>query len=118
DLTLRDLQANLKKLGHPWEIAKAFDGSCPITPFEPINGNIDLQNLEFYLDINNTRRQNGNTKDMITPIVKLISFISNHFTLLPGDIVLTGTPAGVDALNPTDTINIGFNHKNYTSCVI
>jgi 2-keto-4-pentenoate hydratase/2-oxohepta-3-ene-1,7-dioic acid hydratase in catechol pathway len=103
DLTLRDLQDELKAKGEPWERAKAFDGSCPLSPFSSV-GDIDQQNLNITLLRNGTVQQSGNTRDMLFPVVDLIADISRSFTLLPGDIILTGTPAGVGPLYPGDTI--------------
>lgn len=98
DLTLRDVQSQLKEKGHPWELAKSFDGSCPLSPFvrpEALNTSSDI---EFQLSIDGVLRQHGKTSDMITAITPLIVYISKHFTLMPGDVVLTGTPAGVGPL--------------------
>lgn len=104
DLTLRDIQQKLKASGHPWEIAKGFDGSCPCSSFQLVRPIDNLQNMEFSLTINGTLRQLGHTADMIFPIGVLITEISRYFTLMPGDIVLTGTPAGVAQLNPKDRL--------------
>lgn len=98
DLTLRDLQTELKQLGHPWERAKAFDGACPLTAFVPTAAFGDVTRATFSLSIDGTFRQRGNTEDMITPVLPLLAHISETFTLLPGDVVLTGTPAGVGVL--------------------
>jgi 2-keto-4-pentenoate hydratase/2-oxohepta-3-ene-1,7-dioic acid hydratase in catechol pathway len=105
DLTYRDVQTELKAKGHPWEIAKAFDRSCPISGFASIE-NVDLANIEFQLHINDVLKQSGNTGDMMTSVIDLIVYISNHFTLLPGDVVLTGTPAGVGSLSAGDRLKV------------
>lgn len=97
DLTLRALQSELKNLGHPWERAKAFDGACPLSPFIPAAG-LDARELQFTLEIDDALRQNGHVKDMLHPVLALIAQISEVFTLMPGDVVLTGTPAGVGPL--------------------
>lgn len=89
DLTLRELQAGFKKAGQPWEKAKAFDGSCPISGFIPVAEFGDAQQADLSLTINGEIRQQGNTRDMITPIIPLISYMSRFFTLRAGDIVLT-----------------------------
>lgn len=99
DLTLRDLQAQLKAKGHPWERAKAFDGACPLSSFVPLQGDDDLEALSFSLSIDGETRQRGHTGDMITPVLALLAHISQTFTLQPGDVVLTGTPAGVGTLH-------------------
>ena len=98
DLTLRDLQSRLKKKGHPWEIAKGFDGACPISGFAPYTKDIDLNDIGVKLVIDGEVRQHGNSAQMLTGVIPLLSYISQHFTLMPGDIVLTGTPAGVGQL--------------------
>jgi len=95
DFTARDLQRKQKELGLPWEIAKSFDHSAAIGTFISINEVADLQNLNFHLDINNETVQQGNTKEMIYPVGKIISYISQFFTLKIGDLIFTGTPAGI-----------------------
>lgn len=106
DLTLRDIQAQLKQLGRPWEIAKGFDGACPVAGFVEKARVQHPQQLEFSLTVNGVQRQHGNTANMIRGITQLISEMSQHFTLLPGDIVLTGTPAGVGPLSSGDTLQL------------
>jgi len=106
DLTLRDLQNELKQKGHPWEKAKAFDGSCPLSAFEPVESFDTLDDIELQLSVNGAIRQKGSSRQMLTDIVSLIEYISGWFTLNPGDVVLTGTPAGVGPLNPGDKLEI------------
>ena len=106
DLTLRDLQDDLKCQGHPWERAKAFDGSCPVSYFVPKSRIADHQNVSFTLQVNGQTRQHGNSKDMLLAINALISEISHTFTLLSGDIVLTGTPKGVGPLYAGDRLEV------------
>lgn len=103
DLTLRDLQSELKQKAHPWERAKAFDGACPLSEFVSTSG-LDLQSLELSLQRNGQIQQRGNTVDMLFPVYQLIAEMSRSFTLLPGDVVLTGTPAGVGPLQPGDEL--------------
>ncbi|MBZ4194992.1 MAG: fumarylacetoacetate hydrolase family protein [Candidatus Contendobacter sp.] len=98
DLTLRDLQNELKKKGYPWETAKAFDGACPLSPFLKPDALPDPQATDVALQVNGEWRQQGNTRQMIIGIFALMACISAHFTLQPGDVVLTGTPAGVGPL--------------------
>ncbi|WP_168012688.1 fumarylacetoacetate hydrolase family protein [Halomonas salinarum] len=98
DLTLRQVQTELKEKGHPWEVAKAFDGACPLSQFLRLSGPLDWSNLTFSLDIDEERRQTGHAKDMLFPIPELLAEMSRHFTLAPGDVVITGTPAGVGPL--------------------
>ena len=106
DLTLRDLQTELKRLGHPWERAKAWDGACPLSEFIAAEEVKDWQELELSLKINGIEKQRGKAKQMITPIAELLSHISQTFTLLPGDIVITGTPAGVGKLTAGDQLQL------------
>ena len=98
DLTLREIQARLKKQGRPWEVAKSFDGACPISAFVKKEQVVDPQNCQLRLEVDGQIRQNGNTGQMIRPITQLICEMTQEFTLLPGDVVLTGTPAGVGPL--------------------
>ena len=104
DLTLRNVQAELKSKGHPWEKAKAYDNSCIVSPFIQITEQTDFNNLEFNLSINNEIRQIGHTSEMVFSIVQLLDEIRQYFTLQPGDIVLTGTPKGVGKLNSGDQL--------------
>ncbi|MDA8646636.1 fumarylacetoacetate hydrolase family protein [Porticoccaceae bacterium] len=106
DLTLRDLQQTLKSKGLPWEKAKAFDGACPTSTFLSPSGVGDLQTQYIKLYQNNILKQNGNTADMMTPVESLLTYISQYFSLMPGDLVLTGTPAGVGALAEGDNLCI------------
>ncbi len=98
DLTLRDVQTKLKEKGHPWEIAKAFDGACPLSPFLPLSRVPNWNALTFTLEIDGEERQHGEGADMIFAIPTLVAEMSRHFTLEPGDVILTGTPAGVGEL--------------------
>ena len=95
DFTARDLQAKCKEKGLPWEIAKAFDNSAPIGEFVSKEEFKDLANINFRLDINGTTVQKGNTSDMIFHFDRLISHVSKYVTLKIGDLLFTGTPAGV-----------------------
>lgn len=103
DLTLRDVQSRLKQKGHPWERAKAFDGSAPVSGFVDARGISVRQNLEVSLELNGKTRQHGHTGQMLFPTFELIADINRMFTLEPGDLVFTGTPAGVGPLNSGDT---------------
>ena len=106
DLTLRTVQSKLKQQGRPWELAKGFDGACPISPFINKSEITSPQNSDLVLTVNQQIRQNGNSKDMIRPINELIAQMSQHFTLMPGDVVLTGTPAGVGPLKNSDKLTL------------
>ena len=104
DLTLRDVQSSLKAKGYPWERAKAFDFSCPLSRFIPVSRFGDLQDITFSLHINGEARQQGHSKLMIRPIIELISDMSHVFTLQAGDVILTGTPKGVGPLHAGDAV--------------
>lgn len=104
DLTLRDVQADLKKKGLPWEIAKAFDTSCPLSTFTSAEVVESPQNLSITLTVNSDVRQDGSTSMMIHSISKIISHMSTIFTLEAGDVILTGTPAGVGPIRSGDTV--------------
>ena len=104
DFTARDLQSKLKSKGLPWELAKAFDGSAPISEFIPKTEFADLQNLNFHLDVNGQTRQQGNTSLMLFKIDYIISFVSRFFTLKTGDLLFTGTPKGVSPVKVGDTL--------------
>lgn len=104
DFTARDLQKELKSKGLPWEIAKAFDGSAPIGKFIPVDQFENLQDLNFKLEKNGEPVQIGNTKDMLFDIDTLIEHISKYFTLKIGDLIYTGTPAGVGPVQIGDQL--------------
>lgn len=95
DFTARDIQSRHKEKGLPWELAKGFDGSAPISNFLPKADFEDLYNITLRLDINGETRQNGNTKDLLFSFERLIAFVSRYITLKKGDLIFTGTPAGV-----------------------
>ena len=119
DLTLRDVQSALKKQGHPWERAKSFDTSCPMSQFIAIGQVETLSDIDFSLTINNEVRQHGNSQNMLFPILELLVNISHAFTLLPGDIVMTGTPKGVAALSVDDQLLVELNgHFSVSTYVV
>ncbi len=95
DFTARDIQAECKKKGLPWEKAKAFDGAAPISKFINKDQFKDVNQMDFHLDINGKRVQTGNTANMIFSIDYLIAYLSQFFTLKIGDLIYTGTPEGV-----------------------
>lgn len=103
DFTARDVQQELKAKQFPWEIAKAFDGSAFVSDFFP-KENFDLTNLNFSMTRNGDQVQTANTKDMIFNINTLIAECSKYFTLKKGDLIYTGTPAGVSKINSKDTL--------------
>lgn len=101
DFTARDLQTQLKEKGHPWEIAKAFDNAAVVGEFYPKN-DFDLENLNFHMTKNQVIVQKGNTNQMIHDFAKIISTASQYFTLKTGDLIFTGTPAGVGQVLEND----------------
>ena len=104
DFTARDIQQKCKELGHPWEKAKGFDGSAQIS-HKFINKNeLDLNNINFKLEKNQQRVQNGNSKDMIYSFDYIISYVSKFYTLRAGDLIYTGTPAGVGKVEIGDKL--------------
>ncbi len=104
DFTARDIQAKCKEKGLPWEKAKAFDGSAVIGKFLPKEKLGDLSNLSFKLLKNDVLVQDGNTNAMLWQIDELISYVSQFFTLKKGDIIFTGTPAGVGSVRENDIL--------------
>ena len=102
DMTLRDVQNQLKAKGLPWEIAKGFDTSCPLSDFVPAAAVADPHALNLKLAVNGAGRQDGWSSDMINRIPQIIAHISAIFTLEPGDVILTGTPAGVGQVRAGD----------------
>lgn len=115
DLTLRDVQNKLKAQGQPWERAKAFDGACVLGPMLSIN-DVQQQPFELSLWVNDKLRQQGSTEQMIFTISELLADISQQFTLEPGDIVLTGTPAGVAALQENDQLQLELKQGQQSWC--
>lgn len=95
DFTARDIQAECKAKGLPWEIAKAFDQAAPLGKFLPVSKFPDLNNINFSLKINDEIRQEGNSTDMIFSFDQIIAYISKFITLRTGDLIFTGTPEGV-----------------------
>jgi 2-keto-4-pentenoate hydratase/2-oxohepta-3-ene-1,7-dioic acid hydratase in catechol pathway len=104
DLTLRDKQAELKGKGLPWEVAKSFDGAAVIAPFVSSGTFADLTDIPVRLTINGEVRQDGNSNLMLNPIVPMIQYMAGCFSLQAGDVILTGTPAGVGPLNVGDEL--------------
>jgi len=102
DFTARDIQQKHKEKGLPWELAKAFDHSAPISKFIPKSNFKDLNQLNIRLDLNGKTVQNGNTRDLLFSYEYIISFVSKYFTLKKGDLIFTGTPQGVGKVNIGD----------------
>ncbi len=104
DMTRRDLQAEAKRLGRPWEFGKSFDQSCPIGTLMPTT-RIDHPTAgAITLTVNGEVRQSGDLSQMIWPVPDAIAFLSRYVTLLPGDLIMTGTPAGVGPVQPGDRL--------------
>jgi len=104
DFTARDLQAKLKAKSLPWETAKAFDQSAPVSAFIP-KSELNLKDgIAFTLQVNGETRQQGNTQMMLFPFAEIIEAASRFFRLMPGDLIFTGTPAGVAAVKPGDQL--------------
>lgn len=104
DMTLRDIQADAKKQGLPWSIAKGFDTSAPVSTFTEKERISDPHNLDISLRVNGQIRQKSNTKDMIFRIDYVVSYLSSIFRLEPGDLIFTGTPDGVGTVVPGDIL--------------
>lgn len=102
DLTRRDLQAQAKAKGHPWDVAKAFDHSAPASALRPLAGALPGPDTELRLAVNGTLRQHARLGEMIHDVPHLLAALSTLFELKPGDLVFTGTPAGVAALERGD----------------
>ncbi len=107
DFTARDLQTELRGKGLPWEISKGFDQSAVIGDFIPLEETDHIQGLDFHLEINGETVQKGNTSDMLFSVDRIIAYVSRFFTLKIGDLIYTGTPAGVGA------VEIGNNLQGY-----
>lgn len=105
DFTARDIQQQCKEKGLPWEKAKAFDGSAPTSKFVNINQFENVNNLSFSLQVNGELKQQGNTQDMLFNFNQIVSYVSKFFTLKTGDIIYTGTPAGVGPVKIHDKID-------------
>lgn len=104
DFTARDLQSKAKEKGLPWDIAKGFNGSAPISPFLPISQFPDIQNINFRLLINREEKQKGNSGLMIYQMQSIISYVSRFYTLKTGDILFSGTPEGVGPVKIGDRL--------------
>jgi len=104
DFTARDIQSRHKEKGLPWELAKAFDSSAPVSQFLPKADFKDIYNINFKLDINGETRQSGDTKNLLFSFEKIIVFVSQYITLKKGDLIFTGTPAGVGKVNVGDRL--------------
>ena len=107
DMTRRDLQGEAKRLGRPWEIGKSFDASAPIAALRPIAAVPSVERGAIWLDVDGERRQRGDLAEQIWSVPQLIAILSRTLRLEPGDLIMTGTPAGVAAVTPGQTITGG-----------
>ncbi len=115
DFTARDLQGSLKEKGLPWEKAKAFDGAAVIGSWISKKELGDVDNIDFHLEKNGEIVQEGNTRLMLWKIDELIEYVSKYFTLKIGDVIFTGTPAGVGAVKPEDILTGYISNKQFFS---
>ena len=104
DITARDIQNRNSAAGLPWELSKCFDGAAPIGRFISAASVKDIRNIDFRLKINDMIVQQGNTSDMIFSINEIVAYVSRFFTLKTGDLIFTGTPAGVGPLKKNDNL--------------
>jgi len=118
DMTARDLQREAIKNGLPWEKTKGFDGSAPVSSFVPVSEFPDIKNLNFSLKKNDEIVQSGNTSNMIFSIEQIIAHVSQFITLKMGDIIFTGTPAGVGPVKIGDKLTAFIEDKKMLSCNI
>ena len=105
DLTRRDLQATAKKKGTPWELAKGFDSSAPMSPLTKSNELVTSGSI--WLSVNGEKRQEGDIKDMIWDVSAVVAMLSNYFRLEAGDLIFMGTPSGVGPLHVGDRVDGG-----------
>jgi 2-keto-4-pentenoate hydratase/2-oxohepta-3-ene-1,7-dioic acid hydratase in catechol pathway len=118
DFTARDLQQKAKEKGLPWEMAKAFDFSAPVSGFRPVTAFADLSNIPFGLYKNGTVVQQGNSHDMIFTFDAIIAYVSKFVTLKQGDYIFTGTPAGVGPVTIGDKLEAFIGNEKMLLCNI
>ncbi|MCF8225382.1 MAG: fumarylacetoacetate hydrolase family protein [Bacteroidales bacterium] len=111
DFTARDLQGEMKSKGLPWEIAKAFDYSAPVSDFVKLSSLEEPQGIDFRMDINGKTVQQGNSRDMIFNFDRIISYVSQFITLKTGDMIFSGTPSGVGPVQINDHIECFLEEK-------
>jgi fumarylpyruvate hydrolase len=107
DMTRRDLQNEMREKKRPWDIGKSFAQSAPVGPIHPVSAVGHPARGTIWLDVNGTRRQQGDLGDMIWDVAHTLHFLSRYYELQPGDLVFTGTPAGVGAVAPGDRLDGG-----------
>ncbi|GAB4287836.1 MAG: fumarylacetoacetate hydrolase family protein [Ignavibacteriaceae bacterium] len=118
DMTLRDIQGELKKKGHPWTVAKCFDTSAVISDFIKKEDMVLTLEEEIYLKVNGEYKQKDKLNKMIFKPAQIVEYLSSLFTLEPGDLVFTGTPAGVGKVNKGDIISAGIQGIGYLEVVV
>lgn len=119
DFTARDVQQKLRAQGLPWEISKGFDNSAVVGRFIPlVDLNKPIQDLHFDMYLNGDLRQSGHTADMLHSVDKIVAYASRYFMLKIGDIIFTGTPAGVGAVRENDTITAELEGRKILECKI
>ncbi|NQV29841.1 MAG: fumarylacetoacetate hydrolase family protein [Candidatus Marinimicrobia bacterium] len=106
DLTLRDLQNELKAAGKPWTLAKSFDGAAIVSRFIPVKEIPILSQIRFTMVLNKEVRQRGDSSQMILPLEKIPAYLEEYTDLQPGDLIFTGTPEGVGTLSPGDEVSL------------
>ena len=107
DMTRRDLQGQAKKMGRPWDVGKAFEHSAPIGPIHPVAETGHLSEGRIWLNVNGETRQDGNLNQLIWSLPEVIAHLSGLFELRPGDLIFTGTPAGVGPVQKGDVMEGG-----------
>lgn len=118
DFTARDLQADCKKNGLPWEIAKAFDNAAPISPFVSLKELGEIDNIRFSLRKNGVLVQEGNTNEMLFSVDRIIAYVSQFVTLKTGDLIFTGTPQGVGPVQADDKLEAFIGDKKLLDFMI
>ncbi|MCF7802164.1 MAG: fumarylacetoacetate hydrolase family protein [Candidatus Marinimicrobia bacterium] len=118
DLTLRELQSELKSGGKPWTLAKSFDNSAIISQFIPTAELADLNALRYTMHLNGELRQTGETQKMILPMAQTVEYLETYTALQAGDLIFTGTPAGVGTLHPGDVVEAGLGDQLTVSAKI
>jgi fumarylpyruvate hydrolase len=107
DMTRRDLQSDMREKKRPWDIGKSFAGAAPIAPIYPVAKTGHLARGAIWVDVNGARRQTGDLADMIWDVPHTLSFLSQYYELMPGDLVFTGTPSGVGPVVAGDRLDGG-----------
>ena len=118
DFTARDLQQKAKEKGLPWLLAKGFNGSAPVSAFQPKENFTNLQDLNFSLRVDDEVRQQGNTSLMLYSFDEIVAYLSRFITLKRGDIIFTGTPPGVGAIQPGNVLTAYIEDQKLLSCEI